>query len=347
MLSKELEATLHRSLAYATERRHAYATIEHLLAALIEDPEVISLLLACGANVDRLRDEVRDYVDNELKILDAKTGLVIEYSGEPKPTASFQRVLQRAAIHVAASGNETVTGANVLVAMFAEHESHAVYYLKEQGVTRVAAVSYIVHGISNPPQSDKQTVQSDKHTITEAIRLTGIRTGRIGQRINNIPETAVRSIFISYSHKDSRWISRLEVHLRPIVDTGCLTYWDDRKIKPGNRWQQEIRQAIDAASIAILMISADYLASEFITKNELPPLLRAAEERGCHILPIILSPCRFLRTPSLAEFQAVNPASRPLTAMTKHQREALFVRVTETIEDLPSLSVPLRPILSS
>jgi hypothetical protein len=121
--------------------------------------------------------------------------------------------------------------------------------------------------------------------------------------------------------------------LKPIVDADLVARSDDRKIKPGSKWRDEIRLAIDAASIAILMISADYLASEFITKNEIPPLLKAAEERGCQILPIILSPCRFLRTPSLAEFQAVNPASRPLSAMSAHEREALFVRVAETIED--------------
>jgi hypothetical protein len=128
-------------------------------------------------------------------------------------------------------------------------------------------------------------------------------------------------------------VSRLEVHLQPIVDAGLVVHWDDRKIKPGNKWRDEIRMAIDAASVAILMISADYLASEFVTTNEIPPLLKAAEERGCQILPIILGPCRFLRTPSLAEFQAVNSASRPLNAMKAHQSEAVFAQMAETIED--------------
>jgi ATP-dependent Clp protease ATP-binding subunit ClpA len=116
MLSRELEATLHRSLRYANERHHQYATLEHLLGALTEDPEAIPVLLACGADVDRLRREVLNYLDNEL------ANLVDADSDDAKPTASFQRVLQRAAIHVQSSGREEVTGANVLVAIFAERE---------------------------------------------------------------------------------------------------------------------------------------------------------------------------------------------------------------------------------
>ena len=141
-------------------------------------------------------------------------------------------------------------------------------------------------------------------------------------------------IFISYCHQDSKWIARLDVHLKPLADASSVMHWDDRKIKPGSKWREEIRLAIDAASIAILMISADYLASEFITENEIPPLLKAAEERGCRILPIILSPCGFLKSRGLAQFQPINLVSRPLSGMNHHDRETPFARVAETIEGL-------------
>jgi TIR domain/Clp amino terminal domain, pathogenicity island component len=269
MLSKELEATLHRSLKYATELHHQYATLEHLLAALTEDRDVIPVLLACGADVDRLRREVRDYVDNEL------ANLVADHEGDVKPTSSFQRVLQRAAIHVQSSGREDVTGANVLVAIFAERESHAVYFLQEQNITRLDAINYIVHGIS---------------------KITG-PSGTINTKYVVNSSTSCRNIFISYCDKDLRWISRLDVHLRPIVDAGLVTHWDDRKIKPGSKWREEIRHAIEAASSAILMISADYLASEFITQNEVPPLLKAAEERGWPNIPYNSQPVSIFEDP--------------------------------------------------
>src|SRR6476659_2511566 len=142
MLSRNLEQTLHRALAHANERRHEYATLEHLLLALTEDQDAITVLRACSVDLDRLRRDVLTYVDNEL------TSLVSNHSEDAKPTASFQRVLQRAAIHVQSSGREEVTGANVLVAMFAERESHAIYFLQEQDMTRFDAVNYISHGIA-------------------------------------------------------------------------------------------------------------------------------------------------------------------------------------------------------
>jgi ATP-dependent Clp protease ATP-binding subunit ClpA len=142
MLSPNLEQTLHRALAYANSRRHEFATLEHLLLALTEDQDAIAVLRACGVDVERLRRELTHYIENEL------TNLTTGHIDDAKPTASFQRVLQRAAIHVQSSGREQVTGANVLVAMFAERESHAVYFLQEQEMSRLDAVNYISHGIA-------------------------------------------------------------------------------------------------------------------------------------------------------------------------------------------------------
>src|SRR5271169_3453558 len=154
MLSRNLEKSLHRALACANERRHEYATLEHLLLALTEDQDAVAVLRACSVDLDRLRREVLNYVDNEF------ANLVATHSDDAAPTASFQRVLQRAAIHVQSSGREEVTGANVLVAMFAERESHAVYFLQEQDMTRFDAVNYISHGIAKAPgRSETRRVQ--------------------------------------------------------------------------------------------------------------------------------------------------------------------------------------------
>ena len=142
MLSPNLEQTLHRALAHANERRHDYATLEHLLLALAEDQDALAVLRACNLDVERLRREVAEYIDNQLANLIGGGGQ------EAKPTAGFQRVLQRAAIHVQSSGREEVTGANVLVALFSERESHAVYFLQEQEMSRLDAVNYISHGIA-------------------------------------------------------------------------------------------------------------------------------------------------------------------------------------------------------
>ncbi|MGU3388414.1 ATP-dependent Clp protease ATP-binding subunit ClpA [Methylobacterium sp. D53M] len=143
--SRSLEQALHRALALAGERRHEYATLEHLLLALVDDQDAAAVMRACNVEIDTLKRSLVDYVDTELSNL---TG---DGRQDAKPTAGFQRVIQRAVIHVQSSGREEVTGANVLVAIFAERESHAAYFLQEQDMTRYDAVNYISHGIAKRP----------------------------------------------------------------------------------------------------------------------------------------------------------------------------------------------------
>jgi hypothetical protein len=112
-----------------------------------------------------------------------------------------------------------------------------------------------------------------------------------------------------------------------------ISLWDDTRIKPGAQWRDEIREALDRARVAVLLVSADFLASQFIRTNELPPLLTAAEKRGTRILPLIVSPCRFKQTPSLACFQAVNSPDEPLVGMRRAKREAVFVRLSSLVEE--------------
>ncbi|GLQ39357.1 ATP-dependent Clp protease ATP-binding subunit ClpA [Rhizobium albus] len=143
--SSSLEKALHQALTLANERHHEYATLEHLLLALIDDADAAAVMGACNVNLDQLRSIVTQYVDNELQ------NLVTGYDEDSKPTSGFQRVIQRAVIHVQSSGREEVTGANVLVAIFAERESHAAYFLQEQEMTRYDAVNFISHGIAKRP----------------------------------------------------------------------------------------------------------------------------------------------------------------------------------------------------
>jgi ATP-dependent Clp protease ATP-binding subunit ClpA len=153
-LSRSLEQALHRAIKLASDRHHEYATLEHLLLALIDDGDAQQVMKACNVNLDALRASLRKYVDEEL------VTLVIEDGEDAKPTTGFQRVVQRAVLHVQNSGRDEVTGANVLVALFTERESHAVFFLQEQNMTRLDAVSYISHGIAKRPgMSQQKTVR--------------------------------------------------------------------------------------------------------------------------------------------------------------------------------------------
>jgi ATP-dependent Clp protease ATP-binding subunit ClpA len=143
--SRSLEQSLHRALALANERHHEYATLEHLLLALIDDQDASAVMRACNVDLDKLRRSLGSYLESELE------NLITDGAEDSKPTAGFQRVIQRAVIHVQSSGREEVTGANVLVAIFAERESHAAYFLQEQDMTRYDAVNYISHGIAKRP----------------------------------------------------------------------------------------------------------------------------------------------------------------------------------------------------
>ncbi|MGY8999166.1 MAG: ATP-dependent Clp protease ATP-binding subunit ClpA [Rhodospirillales bacterium] len=161
MLSRNLEQSLHRALGLATERNHEYATLEHLLLALTDDQDSISVLRACGVEIDKLRQDLVGFIDDDL------SDLVTAKLTEPKPTAGFQRVVQRAAIHVQAAGRVEVNGANVLVAIFSEREAHAVYFLQMHDMTRLDAVNYISHGIAKVPGfSDTKEIHGADDNMT-------------------------------------------------------------------------------------------------------------------------------------------------------------------------------------
>ncbi|MEN5169080.1 ATP-dependent Clp protease ATP-binding subunit ClpA [Brevundimonas pondensis] len=167
--SRPLEETLHRAVHYANERRHEYATLEHLLLALIDDTDASAVMTACNVDLGALKTALTLYVDNDLAALATADG------DDAKPTAGFQRVIQRAVIHVQSSGREEVTGANVLVAIFSERESHAAYFLQEQDMTRYDAVNFIAHGIAKKPGAAE--TRPAKGSPEEAEDAAAVKSG--------------------------------------------------------------------------------------------------------------------------------------------------------------------------
>jgi hypothetical protein len=137
-------------------------------------------------------------------------------------------------------------------------------------------------------------------------------------------------VFISYIRNDQDDLNRLLVHLKAAKLNNMVKYWDDTQIKPGELWSDAIKKAIASAHVAILLVSVDYLASEYILENELPPLLTASEEEGVTILPVILGPCFFQRT-DLARFQPVNDPSIPLSKMNQHEKDEVWNKVIKAI----------------
>ena len=137
-------------------------------------------------------------------------------------------------------------------------------------------------------------------------------------------------IFISYSHQDSEWLNQLQVFLKPLERSGTVVPWDDTKIRAGQKWNDEIKAALDAAKVAVLLVSADFLASDFIANDELPSLLEAANKEGTLILSVIISPC--ILPPNISQFQTVNDPRKPLVDLSKGDRDRVWVKLVESIE---------------
>src|SRR4028119_2040179 len=194
--ARELEQTLHNALGEASRRRHEYATLEHLLMALIDDGHASKVMTACGVNRDELKATVKQYLDNELGALVTDTGT------DPSPTSGFQRVVQRAILHVQSSGRDDVTGANVLVALFSERESYAVYFLQQQDMSRLDAVTYISHGVgkgetpaeTRAPEGTEEKTEKQEGKKESALKQFTVdlnekaKAGKVDPLIGRMPE---------------------------------------------------------------------------------------------------------------------------------------------------------------
>ncbi|MEH0196728.1 ATP-dependent Clp protease ATP-binding subunit ClpA [Caulobacter sp. CCNWLY153] len=169
--SRPLEESLHRAVAYANQRKHEYATLEHLLLSLTDDDDAAGVMRACDVDLAALKKSLVNYLDVEL------SSLVVDDDEDAKPTAGFQRVIQRAVIHVQSSGREEVTGANVLVAIFSERESHAAYFLQEQDMTRYDAVNFIAHGIAKKAGASEPKAAKGATAVEEDQEKPNTKTG--------------------------------------------------------------------------------------------------------------------------------------------------------------------------
>lgn len=152
--------------------------------------------------------------------------------------------------------------------------------------------------------------------------------------MKNQPARSNNNVFISYSRTDSDCLNRLLVHLRPLEKAGFIDLWVDTKLQAGDDWRLEIQKALHSARVAILLVSADFLASDFVVENELPPLLAAAEGRGTKIVPVIIRSCRFTRDRNLSAFQAINNPASPLLMTGPEEQEAMFDKISELVESL-------------
>ena len=141
-----------------------------------------------------------------------------------------------------------------------------------------------------------------------------------------------KNVFISYSHQDAKWLQRLQTHIKPLVRAGKVKPWDDTQIKPGDLWRDEIDKALADAKVAVLLISADFLASDFVVKHELPSLLAKAQSDGAVILPVVVRASLFKHS-DLARFQAVNSPDKPIESLSKAKQEAVLVEVALAIQD--------------
>ncbi len=193
--------------------------------------------------------------------------------------------------------------------------------------------SYLPHGLAHKKimlYSEASLENDFRNELNKVIKMVSkdpTKSFTSSKKTTQLPKA-----FISYSHKDKHYFDRLMVHLKPLTKKGLIDVWADTQIKTGDNWEKEIEGALTKSSIAILLISADFLASDFIVDNELPPLLSKAEVKGTRILPVIISPCRFSREPTLSSFQAANPPNEPLSSMNDDKREVIYDQLASDIE---------------
>ena len=182
--SRGLEKALHQAMNLARERAHEFATLEHLLLALTEDRDTIAVLTGCDVDIDALKGDLEDFINEELD------SLVVPNGQDARPTAAFQRVIQRAVIHVQSSGRDEVTGANVLVAIFAERESHAAYFLEQQDMSRLDAVNFISHGITKSGPNEERRVRGSENPEGEDGAKPGGASSALADFCTNLNEKA-------------------------------------------------------------------------------------------------------------------------------------------------------------
>jgi|SRR5580700_2360957 hypothetical protein len=326
VISDELDQLLNKAFLRAQENRQEYLTVEHILLGLIDAPSLHGLWRAFQMDRDYLRERVTHIVDKKTP------HLADDDEQEVQPTLGFQRTLQRALFFQQSSGKKEVTSSDVLIAILNEKESDAASLLELRGLTRAAVAGYFKSGGKSAPAppSRKATELAGAASFREELAEIERVDFRRRPQVSESPK-----LFISYSHIDKACLERLLVHLKPLERANLITCWSDTRLRTGDKWREEITKNIGGAALAILLVSADFLASDFIVDNELPPLLVGAAAGGTRILPVILKPCGFLRDRVLSAFQSLNDPRAPLLGLNHIEQEALYNRLAdEIVEEL-------------
>ncbi len=193
---------------------------------------------------------------------------------------------------------------------------------EEIGVT-AAHISFILSGSRRPSEE----------VLERFLTLLEIERDEVPTIDVERPKPAGKKVFLSYSHRDTEYLDRLMVHLKPLQKQGLVDVWVDTRLTAGDKWKREIDKSLKSARAAILLVSADFLASDFIVENELPPLLRAADAKGTLIIPVLLKPCRFARDSNLNAFQCINSPDQPLSLMPADERELVYDTIAQRVEE--------------
>lgn len=267
--SNSLEDAVHASLALANTRRHEFADLEHLLLALLEEPDAKKVVQACAVDIEELKETLNRHLDTEFPKIEPGQG------AESIPTAAFQRVIQRAAIHVQSSGRTEVNGANVLVAIFAERTSHAAELLVEREMYRYDAVNFIAHGVAKDPahyefrpiddseEPEKEFPESEELLTESEWREKFAKeqeTTSITEK-TKVAKERIRTanvVFISYSSADRELVEGFKEHL---TQNGIPTWWD-QDIKPGAAWRTEIADRLEDSSLVLTLWTANSTKSK-------------------------------------------------------------------------------------
>ncbi len=316
---------MHTAFVRTRSKRQKIISVEHLLLELADSKHLADLWKNFRVNVKSLSKDLSNYLDENTPIDDSDQDKV-----DTEPTLGFQRVIQRAILHVqSASRGGSVEPINLLIAIFGEMDTFATDILAQYQITRLDVVNYYLH--DTPPsfaiKSEQSGNESKKFILSEVAKMESVELERT--TVSKSPP----KLFISYSHADIACLERLLVHLRPLQKSKSIVCWSDKNIRTGEKWRQEIRQNLEDAAIAILLVSADFLASDFIVNHELSPLLVKAEARGLRILPVILKPCGFLRDSVLSSFQAINDPSLPLLGLDHIEQEAIYNRIADEVSE--------------
>jgi hypothetical protein len=313
MFSKSLEELIGSCYKSARDLRHKEMTVEDLLLALLNDKEVAAAIKSLNGDTAKLKSELIAFITSTSEILPSTD------ESDTRPTLGFQRVLQRAVYHVQSSGGSEVTPLRTLIAFYGERDSQAVRLLTAQGIHHLDVVKYVSHGIrkERPPSS----IEKIEHIRDTPAAKTEERSAN------------PLRVFISYAHTDSVCLDRLLVHLKPLERKSKIECWSDRRIRAGDKWRKDIAANIDSAAVAILLVSADFLASDFIVNHELPPLLIKAEASGTRIIPVVVKPCGFTRDESLQSFQCLNDPKSPLLGLSDIEQEHLYDRIAGEVHN--------------